>query len=135
MKLFRYTLALLILLHTSLAIAAQPFHPEAARLYDVGLRALSHGAQTKAQTALEKAVTLDAGLADAHCVLGLIYSGFEEFRAAADAFQRATLADENYIEAYCELGDVLLIQLAESEKAIHALRKAVEKAYRINVQF
>lgn len=123
---FRYIFALLILLHTSLAIAAPQYYPEAARLYDVGLRALSHGAQAEAQTALEKAVTLDPGLSDAHCVLGLIYSGFEEFRAAADAFQRATLADENYIEAYCELGDVLLVQLAEPEQAIHALRKAVE---------
>ena len=35
------------------------------------------------------------------------------------------MADENYIEAYCELGDVLLIQLGELAKAKVALQKAI----------
>ena len=77
-------------LHTLLVVAEHArYHPEAARLYDAGLRALAHGEQEKARTALEKAVTLDASLADAHCVLGLIYKGAEETHAAAAAFQRS----------------------------------------------
>ena len=70
----------------------------------------------KREPALERAVTLDASLADAHCVLGLIYKGAEETHAAAEAFQQATIADENYIEAYYELGDVLLVHLGDTEK-------------------
>ena len=125
MKLFKYTLTLLISLHVPFAIAASRYNPEAARLYDAGLRALTFGEQEKARATLEKAVALDASLADAHCVLGLIYSGFEKYRDAAEAFQRAVSADENYIEAYCELGDVLLIQLGDIPKAKAALQKAI----------
>ena len=125
MKLFKYTLTLLISLHALLAIGAPPYHPEAARLYDIGLRALTHGEQEKAQTALEEAVALDASLADAHCVLGLIYKGAEEIHAAAEAFRQATIADENYIEAYYELGDVLLIHLGDTAQATQVLQKAV----------
>ena len=120
-----YTLTLLISLHVSLAIAASRYNPEAARLYDAGLRALTFGEQEKARATLEKAVALDASLADAHCVLGLIYSGFEKYRDAAEAFQHAVSADENYIEAYCELGDVLLIQLGDIPKAKAVLQKAI----------
>ena len=122
---FKRVFALLILLQTSLAIAAPRYHPEAARLYDAGLRALAHGEQEKARTALEKAVALDASLADAHCVLGLIYKGAEETPAAAEAFQRAINADENYIEAYYELGDVLLVHLSDTAQATQILQKAV----------
>ena len=125
MKLFKYTLTLLIFLHALLAIGAPRYHPEAARLYDIGLRALTHGEQEKAQTALEEAVALDASLADAHCVLGLIYKGAEEIHAAAEAFRQATIADENYIEAYYELGDVLLIHLGDTARATQVLQKAV----------
>ena len=125
MKLFKYTLTFLIFLNTLLAIGTPRYHPEAARLYDVGLRALTHGEQEKAQTALEKAVALDASLADAHCVLGLIYKGTEEIHAAAEAFQRATMADENYIEAYYELADVLLIHLGDTAQAAQVLQKVV----------
>lgn len=125
MKLFKYTLTLLIFLQTLLVVAKPRYHPEAARFYDIGLRALTRGEQEKAQTALEKAVALDASLADAHCVLGLIYKGAEEIHAAAEAFQRATTADENYIEAYYELGDVLLIHLGDTVQATQVLQKAV----------
>jgi len=117
--------AFLLLFHTLLAIAAPRYHPEAARLYDAGLRALAHGDQAKARTALEEAVTLDASLADAHCVLGLIYKGAEETRAAAEAFRQATIADENYIEAYYELGDVLLVHLGDTAQATQILQKIV----------
>ena len=122
---FKPVLVLFILLQTSPTIAASRYNPEAARLYDAGLRALTSGEQEKARATLEKAVTLDASLADAHCVLGLIYSGFEKYRDAAEAFQRAVSADENYIEAYCELGDVLLIQLGDIAKAKAILQKAI----------
>lgn len=122
---FKCTLAFLILFHTSLAIAAPRYHPEAARLYDAGLRALAHGEQEKARIALEKAVTLDASLADAHCVLGLIYKGAEETHAAAEAFRQATVADENYIEAYYELSDVLLVHLGDTAQATQILQKIV----------
>jgi superkiller protein 3 len=125
MRLFKYSLTFLIFFHTSLVVAEARYHPEAARLYDAGLRALAHGEQQKARTALEKAVTLDASLADAHCVLGLIYKGAEETRAAAEAFKRATIADENYIEAYYELGDVLLVHLGDTAQAIQVLQKVV----------
>ncbi len=125
MHLYKYVLILLICLQTSLAISAPRYHPEAARLYDVGLRALTQGDEKKARAALEKAVELDGALADAHYVLGLIYKGAEEFHAAADAFQRATTADENYIDAHYELGDVLLVYLADSTQARQALKKAV----------
>lgn len=122
---FKSILAFLILLHTPLTIAAPRYNPEAARLYDKGLRALTDGEEEKAQAALEKAVALDASLADAYCVLGLIYNGLEKYRDASEAFQRATLADEKYIEAYCELGDVLLIQLGDLAKAKAALQTAI----------
>ena len=122
---FKCLLLLLIFFQISLIFAASRYSPEAVRLYDVGLRALTHGEQEQAQAALEEAVALDASLSDAHCVLGLIYNGFEKFHDAAEAFQRATLADETYIEAYCELGDVLLIQLGELAKAKVALQKAL----------
>ena len=125
MRLFKYTFTLLIFLHALVAIAAPRFHPEAARLYDSGVRALTHGEEEKARTALEKAVELDRSIADAHCVLGMIYKGAEEIHAAAEAFQRATIADENYIEAYYELGDVLLIHLGDTAQAIQVLQKAV----------
>ena len=125
MKLFKFTLTFLIFLNILLAIGAPRYHPEAARLYDVGLRALTHGEQEKAQTALEKAVTLDASLADAHCVLGLIYKGAEEIHAAAEAFRQATIADENYIEAYYELADVLLIHLGDTAQATQVLQKVI----------
>ena len=117
--------AFLLLFLTPLTIAAPRYHPEAARLYDAGLRALAHGEQEKARTVLEKAVTLDASLADAHCVLGLIYKGAEETHAAAEAFQQATIADKNYIEAYYELGDVLLVHLGDTAQAIQILQKIV----------
>ena len=122
---FKCIFALLILFQTSLTIAAPRYHPEAARLYDVGLRALAHGDQEKAKIALEQAVALDVSLADAHCVLGLIYKGAEETHAAAEAFQRATIADETYIEAYYELGDVLLIHLADTAQATQVLQKII----------
>ena len=125
MNLSRCFLTLLICLQTSLAIAAPRYHPEAARLYDAGVRALTHGDQEKARTNLEKAVELDASIADAHCVLGMIYKGAEEVHAAADAFQQATIADKNYIEAYCELGDIRLIHLGDSAQAIQVLQKAI----------
>ena len=125
MRLFKYSLTFLIFFHTSLVVAEARYHPEAARLYDAGLRALAHGEQQKARTALEKAVTLDTSLADAHCVLGLIYKGAEETHAAAEAFKRATIADENYIEAYYELGDVLLVHLGDTAQAIQVLQKVV----------
>ena len=125
MNLSKCFLIFLICLQTSLAISAPRYHPEAARLYDVGLRALTHGEQEKARTALEKAVKLDAALADAHYALGLLYKGAEEFHAAADAFQRATIADENYIDAHYEWGDVLLVYLADPAQAVQALQKAV----------
>ena len=117
--------AFLLLSLTPLTIAAPRYHPEAARLYDAGLRALAHGDQEKARTALEEAVTLDASLADAHCVLGLIYKGAEETHAAAEAFRQATIADENYIEAYYELGDVLLVHLGDTAQATQILQKIV----------
>ena len=122
---FKRVFALLLLFLTPPTLAAPRYHPEAARLYDAGLRALAHGDQEKARTALEKAVTLDATLADAHCVLGLIYKGAEETPAAAEAFQQATIADENYIEAYYELGDVLLVHLGDTAQATRVLQKAV----------
>ena len=125
MRLFKYTLALLILFQTSLAIAAPRFQPEAARLYDAGVRALTHGEQEKAKINLEKAVKLDASLADAYCVLGMIYKGTEEVHAAAEAFRQAIIADVNYIEAYCELGDILLIHLGDSAQATQVLQKAI----------
>ena len=46
-------------------------------------------------------------------------------RPRAEAFQQAIIADENYIEAYYELGDVLLIHLADTAQATQALQKAV----------
>ena len=122
---FKRVFALLTLFQTSLTIAAPRYHPEAARLYDAGLRALAHGDQEKARTVLEQAVTLDASLADAHCVLGLIYKGAEETPAAAEAFRRATIADENYIEAYYELSDVLLVHLGDAAQATQILQKIV----------
>ena len=122
---FKRVFALLLLFLTPPTLAAPRYHPEAARLYDAGLRALAHGDQEKARTALEKAVTLDASLADAHCVLGLIYKGAEETPAAAEAFQQATVTDENYIEAYYELGDVLLVHLGDTAQATRVLQKAV----------
>ena len=125
MNLLKCFLILFIFLETSLAISTPRYHPEAARLYDLGLRALTHGEEEKAQTALEKAVALDASLADAHYVLGLIYKGAEEFQAAAEAFQRAIIADENYIDAYYEFGDMLLVYLADPVQAMQALQKAV----------
>ncbi len=117
--------AFLLLSLTPLTIATPRYHPEAARLYDAGLRALAHGDQEKARTALEEAVKLDASLADAHCVLGLIYKGAEETHAAAEAFRQATIADENYIEAYYELGDVLLVHLGDTAQATQILQKIV----------
>ena len=117
--------AFLLLFLTPLTIAAPRYHPEAARLYDAGLRALAHGDQEKARTDLEKAVKLDASLADAHCVLGLIYKGAEETHAAAEAFRQATISDENYIEAYYELGDVLLVHLGDTAQATQILQKIV----------
>ena len=126
MKRFKYSLTFLLCLHPLFVVVSQPrYHPEAARLYDAGLRALAHGKQEKARTALEKAVALDASLADAHCVLGLIYKGAEETPAAAGAFQRAINADENYIEAYYELGDVLLVHLSDTAQATQILQTAV----------
>ena len=125
MQLFKYTFTLLIFLHTLLATGTPRFHPEAARLYDAGVRALTHGDKKKARTNLEKAVKLDGSIADAHCVLGMIYKGAEEVHAAAEAFQRATIADKNYIEAYCELGDILLIHLGDSAQATQVLQKAI----------
>ena len=125
MRLFKYTFTILIFLHALLAIAAPRFHPEAARLYDAGVRALTHGEEEKARTALEKAVELDGSIADAHCVLGMIYKGAEEIHAAAEAFQRAIIADENYIEAYYELGDVLFMHLGDTAQATQVLKKAV----------
>ncbi|RKU23519.1 hypothetical protein C6500_01245 [Candidatus Poribacteria bacterium] len=116
--------ALLILFQTPV-FSAPRYHPEAARLYDAGLRALAQGEQAKARTVLEKAVTLDASLADAHCVLGLIYKGAEETHAAAEAFRQATVADENYIEAYYELSDVLLVHLGDTAQATQILQKIV----------
>ena len=125
MTLFIRVFAFLLLFLTPLTIAALRYHPEAARLYDAGLRALAHGEQAEARTALEKAVKLDASLADAHCVLGLIYKGAEETHAAAEAFRQATISDESYIEAYYELGDVLLVHLGDTAQATQILQKIV----------
>ncbi len=101
------------------------YNPEAARLYDQGLRALSQGEAEKAKVALEKAVALDSTLADAHCVLGLIYKDASEFQTAVESFRHAITAYADYIEAYYELGDALLIQLGAPAKAIEVLRQAV----------
>lgn len=89
MKVFSIPYTLLLFLYAGIAFASP-----AARWYDAGLRALSHGEQEKAKTALQKAVALNATLADAlqiypacgvlACVLGLIHSGAAEFHAAAE---------------------------------------------------
>jgi tetratricopeptide (TPR) repeat protein len=99
---------------------------QAARAYDEGQRAIFHRDYEKAQAAFERAVALDSSLADGHYYLRMVYGTQQQWHRAAQAFQQATIADPNYIEAFYKLGDTYLKVLARASEAVPPLQRAVQ---------
>jgi len=97
---------------------------QAAYFYQEALQALSQKDDAAAIVAFRRAVTLDASLANAHYCLGMLYKKQERWQEAIKSFQEATVADPDYIEPYCELGEVFLNALAQVEPVIPLLQKA-----------
>ncbi|MFB3042617.1 MAG: tetratricopeptide repeat protein, partial [Candidatus Poribacteria bacterium] len=78
---------------------------EALRAYDEGLRFLFNQNGEKAFQAFQRAVSLDSALADAHYRMGLLYGLKSQWTLAIVALQSAIDADENHVDAYCQLGE------------------------------
>lgn len=84
-----------------------------------------HEMLAKALPALNTALRLDDGLAQAHASMGAISAKTGNYVAAEAAFARAIALDPNYATAYHWYGDVLVTYLRRPEAAIPHLQKAL----------
>lgn len=82
---------------------------------------------TKSRRAAERAIALDATLADAHTSLGLLLA-FQDWkwRESEAAFRRALEVDEGSAEAHGLYATALLLPTGRQEEAERELKKALE---------
>lgn len=73
---------------------------------------------------LEKAVSLDPSLVEAHALLASIYSGQRDLAAAAEAYGKVIALDPGRVSAHHSLGS-LYIRMQRFGDAVAALQKAV----------
>lgn len=111
-----------------LVMTADAEKQQATAFYEEGMRALDQRDHVTAFEAFRRAVSLDSSLANAHYALGMLYKERKAWKESSRSFQAATEAYPNYIEAYCELGEVYLQALAQVTEATHSLEKAVQLA-------
>jgi tetratricopeptide (TPR) repeat protein len=103
-------------------IGQNPRHAKAH--CNLGFVLLEQGKALEAETALRRAIVLDATIADAHYMLGQILQGRGEAARAIDAFEQALLHDAELPFAYRDLCFAYLDQKAP-DKALELLDKAL----------
>lgn len=119
-------LSLLILVLVACVASAEQGKPdEAARAYDAGLQALTHGENRDAFAAFQRAVELDPTLAETHYQLGVLYGKQSQWKPAIDALQTAINLTPDFVEAHVRLGEAYLIGMASAKDAIKPLERAL----------
>ena len=120
-------LSLLIFLSAvCLTSAKQDTSTEAARAYQTGMKALVQKDDRSALTAFQRAVKLDASLADAHYQLGVLHGKQSQWKPAIDALQTAIKLTPDFADAYVRLGEAYLIGTANAKDAIEPLQRALQ---------
>ena len=71
-----------------------------------------------------KSIQLDPQVTEAQNNLGVIYQDLGWYEEADTSFNQATILQEDYIEAYSNLGNLLKDQ-GKPEKALNAHEKAI----------
>lgn len=99
---------------------------QAARVYQAGLKALARKENRNAFEAFQRAVKLDASLAEAHYQLGVLYGQQSQWNPAVQAFQTAIHFTPDLSDAHCRLGEAYLIGLARAKDAIQPLKHALQ---------
>lgn len=80
----------------------------------------------RAKEAAEKALALDATLAEAQVSLGIVRMRQYDWKGAKERFERAIALDPDYAEAHQRYGWLLAL-LGDFERALAALRRAEER--------
>ena len=123
------------LLHLSLSIllsvvclapAEQGKPDKATRVYALGLQALIRGEDHNAFVAFQRAVELDASLADAHYQLGVLHGKQSQWKPAIDALKTAIKLTPDFVDAYVRLGEAYLMGTANAKDAIEPLQRALQ---------
>ena len=118
-----------------LAIAEDPLYARAyaglascqCLLAGYGLEVLAPDeAMPKAREFAEKALGLDAGLAEAHAVMGMVRMKYEwDFAGAEESFQRALQLNPSYAQAHSWYS-IYLEAMGRGEEAVLQVRRALE---------
>ena len=117
--------SLIFLSAVCLTSAKQDTSTEAARAYQTGMQALVQKDDRTALTAFQKAVELDASLAEAHYQLGVLHGKQSQWRPAIDALQTAIKLTPDFADAHVRLGEAYLIGTANAKDAIEPLQRAL----------
>ena len=99
---------------------------KATRVYALGLQALTRGEDHNAFVAFQRAVKLDASLADAHYQLGVLHGKQSQWKPAIDALQTALKLTPDFADAYIRLGEAYLMGMANAKDAIVPLQRALQ---------
>ena len=127
MKINFLCLSLSILLSVVCLASAEQGKPDkATRVYALGLQALTRGEDHNAFVAFQRAVKLDASLADAHYQLGVLHGKQSQWKPAIDALQTALKLTPDFADAYVRLGEAYLIGTANAKDAIEPLQRALQ---------
>src|SRR5262245_19350493 len=98
---------------------------EAASCYRSGIRCLESDEPEDARLALERAVELDPGLAEAHFALGLAWSKLGDVRQATQAYLAALRCRPGYAEAHSNLANLLFVHYDDVEGTLHHAQAAL----------
>ena len=121
-----YLSLLIFLSAVCLTSAKQDTSTEAARAYQTGMQALAQKDDRSALTAFQRAVELDASLADAHYQLGVLHGKESQWKPAIHALQTAIKLTPDFADAYVRLGEAYLIGTANAKNAIEPLLRALQ---------
>ena len=99
---------------------------KAARAYEAGLHALTHGENHNAFAAFQRAVKLDPTLAEAHYQLGVLYGKQSQWKPAIDALRIAINLTPDFVDAHVRLGEAYLIGMASAKEADEPLERALQ---------
>jgi TolB-like protein/Tfp pilus assembly protein PilF/class 3 adenylate cyclase len=82
--------------------------------------------QAKAREAVEKALTIDNDLAEAHASRAILLLSSSRFRDSAEQYLDAIKLDPNYATAYYWYGYTVLLPLGRFDEAIAQIKRALE---------
>ena len=117
---------LIFLSAVCLTSAKQDTSTEASRAYQIGMQALAQKDDRNALTAFQRAVELDASLAEAYYQLGVLHGKQSQWKPAIDALQTAIRLIPDFADAYVRLGEAYLIGTANAKDAIEPLQRALQ---------